>query len=315
MRMTRKRRRAQEKKACAKENWKQLTRRSAALAASALLLWNAADPNTLSAMPTGGEVAAGSATITQAGKTMTIAQQTAQAILNWRNFGILPGEHVQFLQPGADSVALNRVLGNDPSAIFGKLTANGKVFLVNPNGVFFAPGAQVNVGGLVATTLRITDADFMAGRYAFVQQDGAGSVVNQGQIIAENQGLVALLAPEVKNEGVIIAKKGAVALGAGSAATLDFNGDGRVLLEVDSGAYKAAIENRGLVEADGGVVLMTARGGQDLTSSVVNQDGVVRARSLDGAAGKIALDAGSGTTSIGGTVDVSGENVHHGGGI
>lgn len=313
MRMTRKRRRAQEKKACAEENWKQLTRRSAALAASALLLWNAADPNTLSAMPTGGEVAAGSATITQAGKTMTIAQQTAQAILNWRNFGILPGEHVQFLQPGADSVALNRVLGNDPSAIFGKLTANGKVFLVNPNGVFFAPGAQVNVGGLVATTLRITDADFMAGRYAFVQQDGAGSVVNQGQIIAENQGLVALLAPEVKNEGVIIAKKGAVALGAGSAATLDFNGDGRVLLEVDSGAYKAAIENRGLVEADGGVVLMTARGGQDLTSSVVNQDGVVRARSLDGAAGKIALDAGSGTTSIGGTIDVSGENVHHGG--
>lgn len=312
MRMSRKQRRARQRRLHVESGLRTVLNKGVQLAAAAVFLWNGLTAVPAHAMPANGQVTAGSAVINQAGSVMTIQQQTAQAAINWRSFGIAAGETVHFFQPGAGAVALNRVIGSNPSAIFGQLTANGKVFLVNQNGVYFAPGAQVNVGGLVATTLSITDADFMAGRYAFASQGASGSVVNQGRIVAENQGLVALLAPEVKNEGIIVAKKGTVALAAGSRATLDFNGDGKVQLALGEGALQAAAENKGLIEADGGVVLMTARTGQNLTSSVVNQSGIVRARSLDGATGSVTLHAVDGTLQAAGTVDVSGTNAKGG---
>ncbi|WP_188398896.1 filamentous hemagglutinin N-terminal domain-containing protein [Sporomusa sp. GT1] len=305
MRISRKQRRARLRRMQAQNSLKNLLKKGARIAAAAAFLWQGLLPQPAYALPTDGQVTAGSAIINQAGSVMTIQQQTALAAINWQSFGIAAHEAVRFFQPGANSIALNRVIGSNPSAIFGKLSANGKVFLVNQNGVYFAPGAQVNVGGLVATTLSITDADFMAGRYAFANQGSSGSVINQGQIVAENQGLVALLAPEVKNEGIIVAKKGSVILGAGNQATLDFNGDGKVQLALGEGALKAVADNKGLIEADGGLVLMTAKAGQDLTSAVVNQNGIIRARSLDGAAGSVALHAADGTVHNSGVIDAS----------
>lgn len=305
MRISRKQRRARLRRLQAQNSLKNLLKKGARIAAAAAFLWQGLLPQPAYALPTDGQVTAGSAIINQAGSVMTIQQQTALAAINWQSFDIAPHEAVRFFQPGANSIALNRVIGSNPSAIFGKLSANGKVFLVNQNGVYFAPGAQVNVGGLVATTLSITDADFMAGRYAFANQGSSGSVINQGQIVAENQGLVALLAPEVKNEGIIVAKKGSVILGAGNQATLDFNGDGKVQLALSEGALKAVADNKGLIEADGGLVLMTARAGQDLTSAVVNQSGIVRARSLDGKAGSVTLHAVDGTVHNSGILDAA----------
>ncbi|MDP3827840.1 MAG: filamentous hemagglutinin N-terminal domain-containing protein, partial [Polaromonas sp.] len=119
------------------------------------------------ALPTGGVVAAGGASITSTASTTTITQSTANAAINWQSFGIAAGQTVQFVQPGSTSVALNRVLGADPSNIMGNLSANGRVFLLNPNGVLFGSGASVNVGGLVASTMSLSDARFMAGDYAF----------------------------------------------------------------------------------------------------------------------------------------------------
>ncbi|WP_291351517.1 filamentous hemagglutinin N-terminal domain-containing protein [Acidovorax sp. 16-64-162] len=135
------------------------------------------------AQPVGGVVSAGSATIGGAPGNMTITQTTPNVAINWQSFGVRAGESVQFVQPGSSSVALNRVIGSDPSNILGSLTANGKVFLVNPNGILFGAGASVNVGGLVASTLAISDADFMANNYKF-SGAGAGSVLNQGTINA-----------------------------------------------------------------------------------------------------------------------------------
>ena len=99
------------------------------------------------ANPTGGAVTSGSANITTNGLVTTINQATNTAAINWQSFNIASGEKVQFIQPSASAVALNRVVGNDASAIYGTLSANGKVFLMIPNGILFDPGAHVNVGG------------------------------------------------------------------------------------------------------------------------------------------------------------------------
>src|SRR6185295_14834089 len=136
------------------------------------------------ALPTGGAVSAGSATIASGTGTTTINQSSQNVAINWQGFNIGAGEAVRFVQPNSSSAALNRVLGADPSSILGSLSANGKVFLVNPNGILFGQGAQVNVGGLVASTRGITDSDFMAGNYKFAGS-GGGTIVNQGSINAD----------------------------------------------------------------------------------------------------------------------------------
>jgi len=141
------------------------------------------------ALPQGGSVAAGTASISTNASTLTVNQTSSKAIINWQNFSVGAGESVNFRQPGASSVALNRVLGNNPSQIFGHLTANGQIFLINPNGIVFGPGAQVDVGGLVASTLDIANQDFLAGNYQFSGVSTA-SVVNYGKIKAFNGGYV-----------------------------------------------------------------------------------------------------------------------------
>ena len=157
------------------------------------------------ALPGGGVVTAGNAGITSGPGGMTITQTTPRTAINWQSFNIGQKEAVRFVQPNSYSVALNRVLGSDPSSIQGSLSANGQVFLMNPNGVLFGRGAQVNTGGLVASTLNITDGDFMAGRYQF-NGAGNGAIINQGSITAADGGYVALLGANVSNEGIISAR-------------------------------------------------------------------------------------------------------------
>ncbi|TMH42793.1 MAG: filamentous hemagglutinin N-terminal domain-containing protein [Betaproteobacteria bacterium] len=186
--------------------------------AVALLPWSFISPAYAdvapSTLPTGGTVTAGSANISTSGSNMQITQGSSSAILNWQSFSIGSGAWVNFSQPSSSAIALNRVLGNNPSEIFGRLTANGQIFLSNPNGVLFAPGAAVDVGALFATTLSIADKDFLAGRYNFYNAGRAGSVINQGHIVAAN-GYAALAGPQVRNDGIIVANAGTVALAAG----------------------------------------------------------------------------------------------------
>ncbi len=266
------------------------------------------------AAPVGGAVAAGAATISATGATTTVVQTTPSAVLNWLSFGIAAGETVRFVQPGANSVALNRVTGPDPSAIFGTLSSNGKVFLVNPNGILFGAGASVNVGGLVASTLGIADADFMAGKYSFARA-GTGSVVNEGSITAGDGGYVALLGAKVRNDGAIFARMGTIALAGGDAITLDMAGDKLLNVIVDKGAVNALVENGGVIRADGGQALLTAHAAGSLLSTVVNNTGVVQARTIENREGRIILlgDMQSGTVNVGGTLDASAPETGRGG--
>jgi filamentous hemagglutinin family protein len=263
--------------------------------------------------PTGGVVTAGSANITSGASNTTITQSTQNAAINWLSFNIGTGEAVRFVQPNSSSVTLNRVLGSDPSSILGTLSANGKVFLVNPNGVLFGQGASVNVGGLVASTLNVTDNDFMAGSYKFAGA-GNGAVVNQGSINADG-GYVALLGANVANNGVITAKLGSVALAAGNAMTLDVAGDGLLNVTVNQGVVNALVQNGGLIQADGGQVLLSAQAAGNLLSSAVNNTGVIQAQTLQNHKGVIKLMGGmqNGSVNVGGTLDASAPNGGDGG--
>ncbi|ACK51586.1 filamentous hemeagglutinin family outer membrane protein [Methylocella silvestris BL2] len=265
--------------------------------------------------PSGGVVIDGSANIGQAGSVTNINQSSNRAIINWQGFSIGYGETVNFNQPGAWGVTLNRVVGNEASIISGALNANGQVFLVNSAGVLFSKSAQVNVGGLVASTLDISNANFMAGNYVF-SGSSAASVVNQGSIHASDGGYVALLGKTVSNEGVITATLGAVAMASGNKITLNFAGDSLLDVTIDEGTLNALVENKRAIRADGGRVILTAKAADAVLSAQVNNTGIIQARTmaaLKGGAttrgtariGSIKLIASGGTVRVGGTLDAS----------
>lgn len=265
-------------------------------------------------LPTGGSVTVGNANITTGGNGLTVNQTSQNVAINWNTFNIGSGNAVTFVQPNSNSIALNRVVGADPSVILGNLSANGQVFLINPNGVLFGQGAQVNVGGLVASTLDMSDADLVAGRRHFAGSSGA-AVLNQGSITASSGGYVALLGANVSNTGVISARLGTVALAAGQAVTLDVAGDGLLNVTVDTGAVNALVSNGGMIRADGGQVMLTAQAAGQLLRTVVNNTGVIEARTLQHREGKILLlgDMASGTVQAGGVLDASAPAGGHGG--
>jgi len=256
-------------------------------------------------LPTNGQIVGGAAAgnIANVGSAMTVTQNHQHMIANWQSFNIGSAASVHFAQP-TGGVALNRVTGSAPSEIFGRLSATGSVFLLNPNGVMFGPGASVNVGALVATTMKMNDSDFMAGNYQFT--GGNGSVINQGSLTAAQGGYIALLAPEVRNEGLISASMGSVLLAGAEAVTLSHDNTG-LHYAVDKGAVQALVENKHLIQADGGQVILTARAANQLASAVINNSGTIEAKGLVAKGGKIVLEADHITLKAGSTLDASGD--------
>ena len=262
---------------------------AAALVAAALAPVCAADLAS-GTLPSGGTVAAGQAAISTSGTRMDVTQSSQRAIINWLGFDIGSDAQVNFTQPGVSAVTLNRVGGPTVSRIEGQLTANGQVFLVNPNGVLFGNGARVDAAALAASTLNIGDEDFLAGRYIF--RGTGGAIENRGSIAAAPGGYVAFIAPTVTNAGTINAPQGTVAMGAGERVTLNFAGDRLVGLSVSAETLDTLIDNRQAVRAEGGAILMTAAGVEAVTRSVINQTGVLEASSLATEGGRIVLRAG-----------------------
>ncbi|HVT34680.1 MAG TPA: filamentous hemagglutinin N-terminal domain-containing protein, partial [Nevskiaceae bacterium] len=231
-------------------------------------------PALVLANPSGGQVTAGSAAITTPNSATTVINQASDAaIIQWQSFNVGRQEYVIFNQPTASAAVLNRVVGGDASLILGHMESNGRVFLINPMGVLFGKGAQVNVGSLVASTLDLADGDFLQGKYVFQSAPGStpAGVVNEGRIVAGQGGYVVLAGDYVKNAGVITAKLGDIALASGSAATLDMNGDGLVNFAVSKAALsdRAGVDNIGKLVADGGTVVMTAQVARELMHAAV----------------------------------------------
>lgn len=278
------------------------------------------------ANPEGGVVTAGEATIsTPAANLLQINQQSQRAVIDWKRFDIAPGETTRFVQPDVEAWTLNRVSPTgDPSRILGTLEANGNIVIVNPDGVHFGPGSRVDVNRLIATTADIDNDDFLAGRMIFdTPGNPSASIVNEGTISIRDHGLAALVAPGVRNSGVIAARLGTVSLSAGNTFTIDPYGDGLVKLAIDDeiaeNVYDAAtgepmddlVDNEGTVKADGGTVMMSAATARKAVNSVINNSGVVEANSVGMLGGKIVLGAQTAGTKTAAappqTVRVSGQ--------
>ena len=274
------------------------------------------------ALPFGEQVQAGVMDFARDGRTLSIQQSSHKSIVNWQSFGIAVNESVKLIQPNR-GVALFRVVGNDPSAIYGNLSATGQLFLSNPNGVLFGAGAQVDVGGLVATTMRIQDNDFLNGHYHFFTNPNDATnvgVVNQGVIQTTDGGYLVLLGNVVENSGTLTANRGSVVLGSAQSAVLDVYGDGLVRVKLDGDALNAAVKQTGNITADGGAIQLATKA----RSAAINADGVIQANTLVNRNGVIRLEGGQNARvsvngnlnaagnlagSKGGTIEVTGEQI------
>ena len=274
----------------------------------------------LQANPLEGNVVRGTANITSNGKHLDITQSSEKAVIDWRSFNIEQDEITTFHQPSSSSLTVNRVNDGNPSHILGKLSANGNLVLINRSGIMFGQDAVVDVNSLVATTSDISNDDVMNGNMNFHGTGGTGSVINNGIITAAEAGLVGLVAPTVENNGIINARLGKVQLASGDAFTLDLYGDGLMNIAASPDMTAGMVKNNGAVNADGGVIEMTAAAGANLVNSLIDIAGELKAPSVGIKNGKIIIGGGN-TASVGitgklnakgktgGTIKVTGKNI------
>jgi filamentous hemagglutinin family protein len=264
--------------------------------------------------PSTPQVVAGQATFLQQGNLYSITN-TPNTIINWQNFSINPNEITRFIQQSGDSKVLNRIVGQDPSKILGSLQSNGKVYLINPNGILFGKDARMDVNGLVASSLAISNSDFLAGKNHF-SGAGAGKVVNQGSITTPSGGQVYLIGSGVENSGVITSPQGEVVLAAGNSVQLVDSANPDVHVVVSAPADQAL--NLGQVLAAGGKVgiygaLVNQRGRINADSAALGENGKIVLKA-SGANSTTMLEAGSQTSATnsagkGGEIQLLGERV------
>jgi len=268
------------------------------------------------ALPTGAQITSGSGSFSQTNDTLTITQNSQNLSSNWNSFNIGQDATVTFNQPNQSSVAINQVLDSNASQIMGRLNANGQVFLLNPNGVVFSKSAQVNVGGIVASTLGLdnkndNNSDSQNGSYTLTgDANSNATITNHGKINTLAGGTVALIAPNVINTGTIDTPNGITHLTSASQVTLALQDGSLTQYQVDRGVLKGLVDNKGAIIADNGAIYLTAKAKDTLSQSVVNHSGIIKANRLtQNAKGEIILlgDMQVGETNVSGTLEATGK--------
>ncbi len=248
----------------------------------------------------------GQATLQSRPNGLDIRQGTSKAIIDWNSFSLGSGELLRIEQPSASSVLLNRVVGTDPSMILGQIQANGRVFLSNPRGVLLSQGSRIDAGGFLATTLNLSNEDFLAGRIQLTTPAGGtpGKLQADGEINAPG-GTIALVAPELGVGGTLQAQR--VGLAAASSVLVDVEGDGLIFFNARNDGLKTRLDMLGQLRADGGTAELRAQARAGFADTVLNMEGIVQARSLGLQNGRVVIDGGSaGDTLVTGRIDASG---------
>jgi filamentous hemagglutinin family protein len=272
------------------------------------------------ANPEGGIVVDGNAQIVQTSASrLDINQSTDSAIINWNSFSLAQDEHVNFNQPTSSSLTLNRVMGSDLSRIAGKMTANGRIMLVNPNGILFTPTARIDVDGMLTTVSNISDENFKNKNFNFdiSSSIAEAGILNQGQINTRG-GMALLVAKSVKNEGTITNQGGTTALVSANKFKLSFIDSSDIRIQVDESVL-STLENvsnlvdiTGNVISQGGNIILQANIADTVLNNAVNTSGVVVANTIKEENGKIVLGsidliAQNGSVTTGGTISATGE--------
>ena len=291
----------------------------------------------LHANPDGGTVVNGSANFSQQGNTLTVTN-TPGTIINWQGFSIQSDETTRFIQQSSDSAVLNRVVGQDPSQILGKLQSNGRVFIINPNGISFGANSIVDVSGLAASTLNLSNEDFLSNNLNFIGDGNNGSINNNGAITTSEGGFVYLISSNVENHGIITSPKGDVILAAGHSVQLVNSDDPdiRVTLTAPEGEalnvgeiitrggktsiYAGIINQQGTVNADSVVVgengeiffkatKRTTLSSSSITTANGNDGGSVTIQTTEGLTEVYGDVTAKGTNGKGGNVQILGNHV------
>ena len=235
-------------------------------------------------LPQGGRVAAGTATIgAPSNGSLTVQQSSNRAVINWQSFSVGQGNTVNFVDPSSSAATLNRVTGSATSAIAGQINSNGQVYLVNPNGIEITPTGTVNTAGFVASTLGISDTDFMAGNYNFTGNGQSADVINRGRIKVRGGGSAVLIGGHVENDGSITANGGRVGLASGEQVSVDMKGNGFLTVSVPTSSAnqtRALISQTGRIQANGGTVELRAATSADVASAAINVSGTIEANGI-----------------------------------
>ncbi|PRI42662.1 filamentous hemagglutinin N-terminal domain-containing protein [Haemophilus influenzae] len=259
-------------------------------------------------LPQKDRVVFGDVNIEKTADKMTINQTSDKAQINWHSFNIGENKEVKFTQPNANAVAYNRVTGGNASQIQGKLTANGKVYLANPNGITITKGAEINVAGLLATTKDLEQISESGNSYQFTRKakDGQelkeGQVLNQGKITAQD--FVVLNGDKVINEGEISStNNGKVYLSSGDNFTFTLP-DSVISVALEDNAVQGIVKNEGIIKA--GEITLSAKGRKQALDSLVVNNGVLEATEVSNRKGKIVLSADE--IKLNGKSDIKGES-------
>ncbi len=262
-------------------------------------------------LPTDPTVTSGQASFAQPKpQNLEINQSTARANITWRSFSVGDAASVRFNVPGSDSVTVNRISGSEASVIAGRLSSNGQVFISNPNGILFGSAARVETAGLLATTHQLTDLG-SDGRLG-LSAPGRGTVENQGFLEAAAGGYVILASTRVSNRGTIETLLGTTALVAGEQIELTLGRGTPIDVKVTRGYLDALVENHQAIVADGGAIILTAKGAEQTLSSAVNNEGLLQARTVETKNGRIFL-RGDGSMKVAGKLDASAPTAGDGG--
>lgn len=291
-------------------------------------------PPSLLANPDGAQIISGQVSIDTSSPGVANITNSPNAIIQWQNFNIAQNEITRFIQQNGQSAVLNRIIGENPSAILGQLASNGKVLLINPNGIVFGANSVIDTQGLIASSLNLSDQDFFSGNYHFIAGSNAGSIVNEGIIRAGKDGNIILIAPSINNNGIIKTEGGQITLAAGQNLVLTNLDDPDIRFEIQ--APGNAVLNLGKLLTEGGAVNVFANtithSGEINADSVsidaqgniklvaeqhinLTQDSKLSANNSSGDAGTISVESKAGTVFANGAIEAKATETGKGGNI
>src|SRR6056300_747711 len=231
-------------------------------------------------LPVLSSIQSGNVNINSNNNVLNINQSSNKAIIDWKTFDVGSESTVNFNQPSASSSTLNKILSSDPSKIFGKLNATGEVIFQNYGGIYFGKNSRLDVGSITATTGNIRNEDYLNDNYKFDLTNSTGKIENLGEINAF-ESYVALLSPEVRNSGLIVAEKTAV-LGSGNEIILNFvNGGTLHSITTTESNVDTLVENKSAIEVPGGLIIISVKAKSSLVSSIINQEGILSTKQAD----------------------------------